>query len=477
MVKLCEVLDLLSIVNAGVVAPTRLMNALVAHYTAQQAHWAPALWKPNNHFNMHLPSQLHRHGLLLSTFLMERKHRAPKRFANERQNTKSFERSLIEDITCQHLFELKYELEGLDLLEPRLVPAVAANRASAPGELGPSAGGAAPISSSISAFFATAAAAIVAAVACVELEPEAVDWAGAEPPVPAEAPTAAAGPSKHELRGASAGGGVGEDEAAPAEFTFNESAVNKDPLAEENAALKRQLSTLRHLLLHDADAADAADAGQRRRRRATTPATPLPTSGTACWRWAARAASSSCGCSRGCRPPSTRRPSARAGRAPPRSWTDCSPGRPSRSARQSGTPALDCFGEQDRMVSTCSGWWLVATRTCLIALVSPGRPTASEYEELFQHYCPAAEAAPASATGSRSPAAGSSSAACRRAQTPGEAAGPSGAGAAGAPAACLWPPPERTKILLPARSDDEQSLHPKRGDATCGLHGGSCSVM
>eukprot|EP00959_Pyramimonas_sp_CCMP1952_P437794 9165500-Pyramimonas_sp.AAC.1 len=50
---------------------------------------------------------------------MERKHRAPKRFANERQNTKSFERSLIEDITCQHLFELKYELEGLDLLEPR----------------------------------------------------------------------------------------------------------------------------------------------------------------------------------------------------------------------------------------------------------------------------------------------------------------------------------------------------------------------
>ncbi|CAK0845870.1 unnamed protein product [Prorocentrum cordatum] len=475
MVKLCEVLDLLSIVNAGVVAPTRLMNALVAHYTAQQAHWAPALWKPNNHFNMHLPSQLHRHGLLLSTFLMERKHRAPKRFANERQNTKSFERSLIEDITCQHLFELKYELEGLDLLEPRLVPAVAANRASAPGELGPSAGGAAPISSSISAFFATAAAAIVAAVACVELEPEAVDWAGAEPPVPAEAPTAAAGPSKHELRGASAGGGVGEDEAAPAEFTFNESAVNKDPLAEENAALKRQLSTLRHLLLHDADAADAADAGQRRRRRATTPATPLPTSDSVLemggsggefeLRMLPRLqAAQHQEAERSSRPSST-------------AVVDCSPGRPSRSARQSGTPALDCFGEQDRMVSTCSGWWLVATRTCLIALVSPGRPTASEYEELFQHYCPAAEAAPASATGSRSPAAGSSSAACRRAQTPGEAAGPSGAGAAGAPAACLWPPPERTKILLPARSDDEQSLHPKRGDATCGLHGGSCSVM
>mmetsp|Transcript_23035 Transcript_23035/g.61460 ORF Transcript_23035/g.61460 Transcript_23035/m.61460 type:complete len:217 (-) Transcript_23035:303-953(-) len=95
---------------------------------------------------------------------------------------------------------------------------------------------------------------------------------------------------------------------------------------------------------------------------------------TACWRWAARAASSSCGCSRGCRPPSTRRPSARAGRAPPRSWTapPVGPrGRPGRAEH----PRWIALGS--RMVSTCSGWWLVATRTCLIALVSPAPPPPS----------------------------------------------------------------------------------------------------
>eukprot|EP00959_Pyramimonas_sp_CCMP1952_P289328 6051352-Pyramimonas_sp.AAC.1 len=46
MVKACDVLGLLSIVNAGVVTPVQLMNAIVVHYTAQKAYWGTTLWRP-----------------------------------------------------------------------------------------------------------------------------------------------------------------------------------------------------------------------------------------------------------------------------------------------------------------------------------------------------------------------------------------------------------------------------------------------
>eukprot|EP00959_Pyramimonas_sp_CCMP1952_P244900 5118811-Pyramimonas_sp.AAC.2 len=50
---------------------------------------------------------------------MERKHRVLKRMANLRFNTTSYEDGLMEDATLQHLFDLRVQIVGLDLLEPR----------------------------------------------------------------------------------------------------------------------------------------------------------------------------------------------------------------------------------------------------------------------------------------------------------------------------------------------------------------------
>eukprot|EP00959_Pyramimonas_sp_CCMP1952_P300723 6290382-Pyramimonas_sp.AAC.1 len=45
-VKACDVLALLSLVSAGVVAPFQLMNAVVARNAAQKAFRGTSLWKP-----------------------------------------------------------------------------------------------------------------------------------------------------------------------------------------------------------------------------------------------------------------------------------------------------------------------------------------------------------------------------------------------------------------------------------------------
>lgn len=263
--------------------------------------------------------------------------------------------------------------------------------------------------------------------------------------------------------------------AASSQFTFKEGVAINQELAEENAALKRQLTALRHLLLHDVAAAEAADAG-RRRRRATAPAPVSPltttdsvlemggTGGEFELRMLPRLQAAQCAGQRTSRPSST-------------AVMDCSAGWSSRPPRQSGTPALDCHGEQDFNALGL----VVAGYEDLPDCPRLPSPTVSEYEELFRHYCPAAETPPTSAPGAQSPASGSGSGTGHNGkQTPGAAAGPRAAAASAPTADPRQPPeraPERTKILIPARPDDEeQNIHQKRGAGACGIQG-ACNVM
>eukprot|EP00959_Pyramimonas_sp_CCMP1952_P407812 8546487-Pyramimonas_sp.AAC.1 len=62
--------------------------AIAAHSSANLAVYGDALWKPKSHWALHLPRQLLVQGLLLSTFAMGRKHRAPKRCASNRRHLK-----------------------------------------------------------------------------------------------------------------------------------------------------------------------------------------------------------------------------------------------------------------------------------------------------------------------------------------------------------------------------------------------------
>ncbi len=112
---LCDLVDLLQIVNTGFVTPARLEAAILAHARAHIAAYGTQKWVPKHHYIMHLPKQLQHHGFLLNTFLQERKHKNVKRMCNPRVNTVSFDRGVLEDVTEQQLYAIQTSLVGSTL--------------------------------------------------------------------------------------------------------------------------------------------------------------------------------------------------------------------------------------------------------------------------------------------------------------------------------------------------------------------------
>eukprot|EP00959_Pyramimonas_sp_CCMP1952_P435887 9127497-Pyramimonas_sp.AAC.1 len=92
----------------------------MTHLTLQQKAWGLECWLPKSHYVTHLPRQLQDQGMLVSTFMHERKHKTVKQYADPRHNTSSFEKSLLTDLTCQHLYVLRARgISAVDLKEPR----------------------------------------------------------------------------------------------------------------------------------------------------------------------------------------------------------------------------------------------------------------------------------------------------------------------------------------------------------------------
>eukprot|EP00959_Pyramimonas_sp_CCMP1952_P299906 6272897-Pyramimonas_sp.AAC.1 len=118
---LCDVMELLMVIHSGAVTAGQLGNAIVHHLKLHQEAYQLSLWKPKAHMALHLPRQLALHKCLLSTFLLERKHRLLKRFASDRCTLTSFGRGLMEETTVQHLFDLKDPL-GKDFLVDPIPP-------------------------------------------------------------------------------------------------------------------------------------------------------------------------------------------------------------------------------------------------------------------------------------------------------------------------------------------------------------------
>ena len=65
------------------------------------------LWIPKSHFALHLGRMLLRFGILLATFVQERKHRVAKAFAEPRYDTRNMEKGLMEEITLLQLHDLR----------------------------------------------------------------------------------------------------------------------------------------------------------------------------------------------------------------------------------------------------------------------------------------------------------------------------------------------------------------------------------
>ena len=121
MLALLQVIELLVDVSRGIVTPSELFDAVLLHLTLHQDAYKFAYWIPKHHYAFHIPALLEKHGMLIACFLHERMHKILKRFTRDRMNTDAYEIGALEDITCQHLFDLEdLALEGLvGAKEPR----------------------------------------------------------------------------------------------------------------------------------------------------------------------------------------------------------------------------------------------------------------------------------------------------------------------------------------------------------------------
>lgn len=113
-----EVCDTLQCLKLGSVSQERLREVIDRHLHLSQLAYGVEFWKPKMHMSLHLPEQLGQHGMLLSCFVHERRHKTIKRFLQDRQSLKGFEAGLVEEVTLHHLHDLGGPWLKVGLLEP-----------------------------------------------------------------------------------------------------------------------------------------------------------------------------------------------------------------------------------------------------------------------------------------------------------------------------------------------------------------------
>ena len=97
-----DILDMMMAFHLGGVRE-RVLAGKVDQFLAAciGASWHDYM-SPKFHWLIHLPHEFP----LYSCFVHERKHRMVKRFTTEQRNTQSYERSILSEITCQHMADL-----------------------------------------------------------------------------------------------------------------------------------------------------------------------------------------------------------------------------------------------------------------------------------------------------------------------------------------------------------------------------------
>ena len=119
--RLCKTLDLLSHAASGTLRSNDLREAILGHLRSFKTVYGAEHLPPNGHFNVHLPEILDRHGVLLSCFVHERRHKELKRYANQQTSMTAGSEKNVMELSVEHHLEV---LEDFDarregLLKPR----------------------------------------------------------------------------------------------------------------------------------------------------------------------------------------------------------------------------------------------------------------------------------------------------------------------------------------------------------------------
>ena len=101
------VLDNLRLASAGKITGDDLHASILTHLQAFKAAYGEDRLVPKAHYAMHLAEQLKAHGILLTCFVHERRHKEIKRFANQMATgVAGVETSLLKDLFLNHTLDL-----------------------------------------------------------------------------------------------------------------------------------------------------------------------------------------------------------------------------------------------------------------------------------------------------------------------------------------------------------------------------------
>ena len=98
--------DCVVAIARGAVSPGQLRDAVHKFLDRFVAAWGYDAMTPKCHWALHLPRELARFGTLLSCFVHERKHKLIRRYATPIANAKTFEHSVLSEITGHHIAAL-----------------------------------------------------------------------------------------------------------------------------------------------------------------------------------------------------------------------------------------------------------------------------------------------------------------------------------------------------------------------------------
>ena len=103
----CHVVELLQGVSRKTTTPEQLQVNIVDHLTKYQASYGADGWVFKHHMAGHLAGMFKKFGTLIALFLHERHHKEIKRALKDHLNTAGYERSVLEEVTNQHLHNLR----------------------------------------------------------------------------------------------------------------------------------------------------------------------------------------------------------------------------------------------------------------------------------------------------------------------------------------------------------------------------------
>ena len=107
MIALCDAADALELAWRRANTGQQLHNSIYSFTVAHQRAYGKRFWHWKHHAALHLGNMYNEHGFLPNSFVTEKRHKEPKRFAMSNRSGRSYEKSLMEELCCQHLYDWK----------------------------------------------------------------------------------------------------------------------------------------------------------------------------------------------------------------------------------------------------------------------------------------------------------------------------------------------------------------------------------